>query len=88
MRPRVSIAYFRLPVLAPVLKSYYAKRQLVPFEYRRLPEPQYSVSHEKFIVTFILPKSGAKPKVIALERTVSGLKVDWESWVGYAEVSW
>ncbi|MCB1095046.1 MAG: HEAT repeat domain-containing protein [Verrucomicrobiae bacterium] len=70
----------------PLLWDYYER-----FPFVALPEPpavkRSALSiHHNFAVGVV--EISDQSKIIALEKTSHGFKVDWESWVGYSAVSW
>ena len=89
------IGYMRQPErVGPLARQYYGIHTYEPSGYKELPTPQDLMSHMKYIVAVIhLNPEGNEigavepQRIIALEQTPDGFKVDWESWVGYSEIS-
>ena len=90
------IDYVRQPErVGPLARQYYGIHTYESTRYKELPRPQDLMSHMKYIVAVIQLKpeddtiGAVEPqRIIALEQTPDGFKVDWESWVGYSEISW
>lgn len=81
--------------VSPMIRQYYGIHTYEPSGYKKLPGSNDLMSHSKYIVAVIQlnaeeDKIGAvePQRIIALEQTPDGFKVDWESWVGYSEISW
>ena len=92
------MGYVREPErVAPLARQYYGIHTYEPASYKKLPTARELMSHQKYIVAVVNLEDvesadgiGAveQQRIIALEQTPSGFKVDWESWVGYSEISW
>jgi len=74
--------------LEPRIRSFYQKAPLVPFVPRSVAKSgSFMRSGNKlFAVDVELRDFSIRP--LALEKTEKGYLVDWESWVGYSELSW
>ena len=83
------IGYIRDPArVAPIARTYYRERAV--FEkphYVKLPEPGELQSHQKYMISLIEIED-EHPRIVAMEQTKDGFKIDWESWVGYSKISW
>ena len=90
------VGYVRRPErVGPLLRQYYGIHTYEPWQYKALPASNELMHHKKYIVAVIQLDAeddsiGAieQSRIIALEQTEDGFKVDWESWVGYSEISW
>lgn len=90
------IGYVRQPGrVSQLIRQYYGIHTYEPAQYKTLPSSSDLMSHTKYIVAVIHLKAekeeigAVEPtRIIALEQTPDGFKVDWESWVGYSEISW
>jgi hypothetical protein len=83
------IGYIRDPArVAPIVNRYYRER--ATFEkvnYVALPDSAKLQSHERYMIS-IVEIEGERPRIVAMEQTPDGFKVDWESWIGYSKISW
>lgn len=69
------------------IRDYYQEHPHVPFTPRTISQSgQIIRSGDLWAVDVVLPDFTAK--AIALQRIDGRFLVDWESWVGYSEVSW
>ena len=77
----------RDPVLEQKIRDYYRTRRLTPVVPKAIaPEGRMLKSQGLWAVDVLLPDHSIKP--IAAERMNDRYVIDWESWVGYSEVSW
>jgi hypothetical protein len=73
--------------LEPRIRSFYQKAPLVPFVPRSVAKSgSFMRSGKLFSVDVELRDFSIRP--LALEKTEEGYLADWESWVGYSELSW
>lgn len=74
--------------VAPLIKQFYnSDNPWIPFALARRPDLAHLEVHRNFVV-FPLPLADFSTRPIALEQTPEGFRVDWESFVGYSELSW
>jgi hypothetical protein len=73
----------------PLIKEYYGRdgQEFRPLRWKAIGEDQgVSVLGEMRAVLVTLDDYSQRQ--IGLEKTTRGFRVDWESWVGYSEMSW
>ena len=72
----------------PLVQKYYANTPYQPAEIRE--KPFEGSTNEKFedLVSFKVTMKDFSEKLIAVEMTFEGPKVDWESWVVYCDMPW
>lgn len=73
--------------VAPLMQDYYGDKPVKPTVYRRLPEPGEIFSHKRFLVA-AMETPDFEPILVSVEKTPAGFRVDWESFVGYSEMTW
>ncbi|MEM8953099.1 MAG: hypothetical protein AAGD22_03010 [Verrucomicrobiota bacterium] len=77
----------------PLMREYYGRRGMEEEPYRRLMDPASAGAGWTFFdlagLQFVLVEmENYTLKVLVLEFTEEGPKVDWESWVIYGEMEW
>ena len=71
----------------PLLDAYYQQQKpFAPADYRELPTAEGVLIHKQFVVLTMETKA-FMPLHITLEKGPLGYLVDWESYVGYGEMS-
>ena len=74
--------------VAPLMKRFYnPQNPWIPLPLGRRPDLSDLQIHRNFAV-FQLPLTDYGTRPIALEQTPGGFLVDWESFVGYSDLSW
>jgi hypothetical protein len=83
-----ALSVIRNPQIAEQrMKDFYPKGEITPVGVLKFNSIDGMASRGK-ILSFSLTTREPKEKVIALEDTPQGLKVDWETWVGWSEIPW
>lgn len=74
--------------VGPLLKRFYnSENPWIPLPLARRPDLTELEVHRNFVV-FALPLNDFGTRPIALEKTPAGFRIDWESFVGYSDLSW
>ena len=74
--------------VAPLIKRFYnSENPWIPLPLARRPDLSDLKVHRNF-VAFQLPLTNFGTQAIALEQTPDGFRIDWESFVGYSDLSW
>lgn len=69
------------------IREYYRTRTLSPLEPKAVaPGGRVVKNGNLWAADVILPDNSARP--VTLRRSQDGYRVDWESWVGYSEMTW
>ncbi len=77
----------RDPVLEEKIRKYYRTHELTPVIPKEVASGGRILKTRNYwAVDVVMPDTSVKP--ITVERVESGYVVDWESWVGYSEMSW
>ena len=77
----------RDPVLEEKIRKYYQTQELVAVTPKAVASAGRILKARNYwAVDVVMPDNSTKP--ITVERVESGYVVDWESWVGYSELSW
>ncbi|MEC9056023.1 MAG: hypothetical protein VX633_11985, partial [Verrucomicrobiota bacterium] len=75
------------PILEGKIRKYYRTHKLTPVMPKEVASGGRILKVRNYwAVDVVMPDSSTKP--ITVERVESGYVVDWESWVGYSEMSW
>ena len=77
----------RDPVMEGKIRKYYHTNELVAVTPKAVASTGRILKARNYwAVDVVMPDNSTKP--ITVERVESGYVVDWESWVGYSEISW
>jgi hypothetical protein len=73
----------------PKVRAYYTKsRPWIPFELRNMDKEILDVTADANFLVIPLPLANFDNRIISMEKTDEGFKVDWESFEGWCEKSW
>jgi hypothetical protein len=87
--PEALLPFVREPerVVPLITRFYNSDNPWIPLALARRPDLSDLEVHRNFVV-FQLPLADFGTRPIGLEQTPEGFRVDWESFVGYSELSW
>ena len=72
----------------PLMEAYYQDTPWQPFEVRRMPEAVEQFQTNFDLLATVVEVNDYQPRIVALQKTPEGPRLDWEAFVGYCEVPW
>ena len=74
-------------VTMPRIRKWYESR---PLKFAKIKKIGYrdDIRAKGQMASVLIQRADYAVKAVALEKTVDGYRVDWESWVGWTELNW